>query len=149
MERPTLITVLSAFAMNRYQDFSVSGPLSSRFKFLWAEPSCLPWLTTRFPAPERAERLHSRPSPDCDQQDSPSGKFKKQAQEEWTTDLGQTETTDVQFTKSTPVFFFFFKLYKIVLVLPNIKMNPPQVETAKETLMYRTVLWGTHVYSSF
>ena len=46
-------------------------------------------------------------------------------------------------------FFFFFKLYKIVLVLPNIKMNPPQVETAKETLMYRTVLWGTHVYSSF
>ena len=24
-------------------------------------------------------------------------------------------------------FFFFFKLYKIVLVLPNIKMNPPQV----------------------
>ena len=24
-------------------------------------------------------------------------------------------------------FFFFFKLYIIVLVLPNIKMNPPQV----------------------
>ena len=24
-------------------------------------------------------------------------------------------------------FFFFFKLYKIVLVLPNIKINPPQV----------------------
>ena len=24
-------------------------------------------------------------------------------------------------------FFFFFKLYNIVLVLPNIKMNPPQV----------------------
>ena len=76
-------------------------------------------------------------------------------------------------------FVFFFKLYKIVLDLPNIKMNPPQVymcspswtllpphtiplgrpsalapsiqyrdgnnnpeyETAKETLMYRTVLW--------
>ena len=82
IERPTLITVLSAFAVNRYQDFSVSGPLSSRFKFLRAEPSCLPWLTTPFPAPERAEHLYSRPSPDCDQQDSPSGKFKKQAQEE-------------------------------------------------------------------
>ena len=25
------------------------------------------------------------------------------------------------------IFFFFFKLYVIVLVLPNIKMNPPQV----------------------
>ena len=24
-------------------------------------------------------------------------------------------------------FYFIFKLYKIVLVLPNIKMNPPQV----------------------
>ena len=24
-------------------------------------------------------------------------------------------------------FFFFFKLYIIVLVLPNFKMNPPQV----------------------
>ena len=24
-------------------------------------------------------------------------------------------------------FFFIFKLYKIVLVLPNIEMNPPQV----------------------
>lgn len=95
---------LSAFAMNRYQDFSVSGPLSSRFKFLRAEPSCLSWPTTPFPAAETAERLYSRPSPDCDQQDSPSGKFKKQAQEEWTTDLEQTETTDVQFTKSTPFF---------------------------------------------
>ena len=25
------------------------------------------------------------------------------------------------------VFYFIFKLYNIVLVLPNIKMNPPQV----------------------
>ena len=25
-------------------------------------------------------------------------------------------------------FYFIFKLYKIVLVLPNIKMNPPQVK---------------------
>ena len=25
------------------------------------------------------------------------------------------------------LFYFIFKLYKIVLVLPNIKMNPPQV----------------------
>ena len=25
------------------------------------------------------------------------------------------------------ILFFFFKLYIIVLVLPNIKMNPPQV----------------------
>ena len=24
-------------------------------------------------------------------------------------------------------FYFIFKIYKIVLVLPNIKMNPPQV----------------------
>ena len=40
-----------------------------------------------------------------------------------------------------PIFFFFnfkfyfiFKLYKIVLVLPNIKMNPPQVYTKKPRL---------------
>ena len=26
-----------------------------------------------------------------------------------------------------PILFFFFKIYIIVLVLPNIKMNPPQV----------------------
>ena len=33
-------------------------------------------------------------------------------------------------TNSTILFFFFFfifKLYNIVLVLPNIEMNPPQV----------------------
>ena len=30
-------------------------------------------------------------------------------------------------TQSTILFFFFFKLYNIVLVLPNIEMNPPQV----------------------
>ena len=29
-------------------------------------------------------------------------------------------------TTGKTVVFFFFKLYKIVLVLPNIKMNPPQ-----------------------
>ena len=29
--------------------------------------------------------------------------------------------------KITIFFYFIFKLYKIVLVLPNIKMNPPQV----------------------
>ena len=29
--------------------------------------------------------------------------------------------------KLTPKFYFIFKLYIIVLVLPNIKMNPPQV----------------------
>ena len=29
--------------------------------------------------------------------------------------------------RATEPFFFFFKLYIIVLVLPNIKMNPPQV----------------------
>ena len=28
------------------------------------------------------------------------------------------------------VFFFFFKLYNIVLVLPNIEMNLPQVRTS-------------------
>ena len=28
---------------------------------------------------------------------------------------------------STFLFYFIFKLYIIVLVLPNIKMNPPQV----------------------
>ena len=31
------------------------------------------------------------------------------------------------FLESRP--FFFFKLYNIVLVLPNIEMNPPQVYT--------------------
>ena len=31
------------------------------------------------------------------------------------------------FFQSIFVLFFFFKLYNIVLVLPNIKMNPPQV----------------------
>ena len=35
-------------------------------------------------------------------------------------------------------FFFFFKLYKIGLVLPNIKMNPPQEGSG----------WGTHAYLS-
>ena len=36
IERPTLITVLSAFAKNRYQGFSVSESHPSRFKFLQA-----------------------------------------------------------------------------------------------------------------
>ena len=30
-------------------------------------------------------------------------------------------------TEESMLFFFYFKLYNIVLVLPNIKMNPPQV----------------------
>ena len=30
-------------------------------------------------------------------------------------------------TEFVAFFFFFFKLYITVLVLPNIKMNPPQV----------------------
>ena len=37
-------------------------------------------------------------------------------------------------------FYFIFKLYLIVLILPNIKMNPPQV--------YEGSGWGTHVYIS-
>ena len=34
---------------------------------------------------------------------------------------------NIQKTKILASFFFIFKLYIIVLVLPNIKMNPPQV----------------------
>ena len=34
---------------------------------------------------------------------------------------------DWTFTFFFILFYFIFKLYKIVLVLPNIKMNPPQV----------------------
>ena len=34
---------------------------------------------------------------------------------------------NIQKTKIMASFFFIFKLYIIVLVLPNIKMNPPQV----------------------
>lgn len=66
IEGPTLITVLSAFAMNRNQDFSVSGSLPSRLKFLGVDSSGFAWLTIPSPTPERAEHLHSRPSPDCD-----------------------------------------------------------------------------------
>ena len=38
-------------------------------------------------------------------------------------DLG----TDIVSFFFFPEFYFIFKLYNIVLVLPNIKMNPPQV----------------------
>ena len=52
--------------------------------------------------------------------------------------MGQTGADDLGTYRSTPnrsswlkilliLFFFFFKLYNIVLVLPNIEMNPPQV----------------------
>ena len=33
-------------------------------------------------------------------------------------------------------FYFIFKLYNIVLVLPNIEMNPPQVYMCSLILMY-------------
>ena len=35
--------------------------------------------------------------------------------------------TIMEFSKNDQILFFFFKLYNIVLVLPNIEMNPPQV----------------------
>ena len=38
-------------------------------------------------------------------------------------------------------FYFIFKLYIIVLVLPNIKMNPPQV---KKSLKVDKCMWQTH-----
>ena len=40
----------------------------------------------------------------------------------------ESDTTErLHFPFSFFKFYFIFKLYKIVLVLPNIKMNPPQV----------------------
>ena len=39
-------------------------------------------------------------------------------------------------------FYFIFKLYKIVLVLPNIKMNPPQVYMCSiEALILHPFCW--------
>ena len=49
--------------------------------------------------------------------------------ESWTIKKAEHRRTDA-FVKSLFIFFkfyFIFKLYIIVLVLPNIKMNPPQV----------------------
>ena len=45
-------------------------------------------------------------------------------------------------------FYFIFKLYIIVLVLPNIKMNPPQVYMCQDKILTRTLLlrnFGTHL----
>ena len=39
----------------------------------------------------------------------------------------QHHSSKVSVLRHSDFFFFFFKLYIIVLVLPNIKMNPPQV----------------------
>ena len=50
-------------------------------------------------------------------------------------------------------FFFFFKLYIIVLVLPNIKMNPPQVymcspsKSSKNEGQFFTWSTGCHTLS--
>ena len=41
--------------------------------------------------------------------------------------LLQHHSSKVSVLRHSDFFFFFFKLYIIVLVLPNIKMNPPQV----------------------
>ena len=45
----------------------------------------------------------------------------------WTRLSGQTTTTKQNLHRDFILFYFIFKLYIIVLVLPNIKMNPPQV----------------------
>ena len=48
-------------------------------------------------------------------------------------------------------FYFIFKLYKIVLVLPNIKMNPPQVYIhifLKKFYLFLAVL-GSHCWADF
>ena len=48
-------------------------------------------------------------------------------------------------------FYFIFKLYIIVLVLPNIKMNPPQVSRGMVWGRRREEGsgWGTHVYLKY
>ena len=45
---------------------------------------------------------------------------------------GQTEQLQKGFFFSFFKFYFIFKLYNIVLVLPNIEMNPPQVNSRKK-----------------
>ena len=53
-------------------------------------------------------------------------------------------------------FYFIFKLYNIVLVLPNIKMNPPQVykfqlrkvnKIQRSTLQHLTVIYHTVLFT--
>ena len=45
-------------------------------------------------------------------------------------------------------FFFIFKLYIIVLVLPNIKMNPPQVNMCSPswTLLSPLNIWNKVIF---
>ena len=51
-------------------------------------------------------------------------------QETWVQSLGQEDPLEKEMaTHSSILFFFFFKLYNIVLVLPYINMNPPLVYT--------------------
>ena len=42
---------------------------------------------------------------------------------------------------------FYFKLYKIVLVLPNIEINPPQVYKRETKLWQENILEGNYELS--
>ena len=44
------------------------------------------------------------------------------------------------------LFFLIFKLYKIVLVLPNIKMNPPQNEASWSFSIHRIIFFLISLY---
>ena len=48
-------------------------------------------------------------------------------QETWVPSLDLEDPLEKEMVTHSVFFFFFFKLYNIVLVLPNIEMNPPQV----------------------
>ena len=45
-------------------------------------------------------------------------------------------------------FYFIFKLYIIVLVLPNIKMNPPQVYMCSPSFIFHIIYPGSPLYLS-
>ena len=56
----------------------------------------------------------------------------QETQEMWVLFLGQEDPLEEEMATHSSILFFFlfyfiFKLYNIVLVLPNIEMNPPQV----------------------
>ena len=53
----------------------------------------------------------------------------QETQKMWVPVLGQEDPLESDTATCSSILFFFFfifKIYKIVLVLPNIKMNPPQ-----------------------
>ena len=47
------------------------------------------------------------------------------------------------------LFYFIFKLYIIVLVLPNIKMNPPQKFRDTFRTASKSTIWGSDHFGRF